>query len=87
MIQKADGFDPTRGSGFTYFTVIARNFILEQLDKGIRHNDKFKSINQVNEYGEQINLLENCSYEYWNHERDRQYSEVLLSLVFTDLVK
>lgn len=87
MIQKADGFDPARGSGFTYFTVIARNFILEQLDKGIRHNDKFKSINQVNDDGEQINLLENCSYEYWNHERDRQYSEVLLSLVFTDLVK
>ena len=87
MIQKADGFDPTRGSGFTYFTVIARNFILEQLDKGIRHNDKFKSINQVNDDGEQINLLENCSYEHWNHERDRQYSEVLLSLVFTDLVK
>lgn len=87
MIQKMQGFDPSRGSGFTYFTVIARNFILDQLDKGIRHNSKFKSINQVNDDGEQINLLENCSYEHWNHERDRQYSEVLLSLVFTDLVQ
>ncbi len=87
MIQKMDGYDPSRGSGFTYFTVIARNFILEQLDRGIRHNDKFKSINQVNDYGEQINLLESCSYEHWSHERDKQYSEILLSLVFKQLVQ
>ncbi len=87
MIQKMDGFDPSRGSGFTYFTVVARNFILQQLDKGIRHNEKFKSINQINEYGEEINLLETCSYDNWIHEQNKKYSKTLMSLVFKQLIQ
>jgi len=52
------------------------------LDKGIRHNEKFKSINQINEYGEEINLLETCSYDNWIHEQNKKYSKTLMSLVF-----
>lgn len=87
MIQKMDGYDPSRGSGFTYFTVIARNFILQQLDKKIRHNEKFTSINQENSEGEQINLLESCSYDYWLYERNKKYSQILMNQVLKQLVQ
>jgi len=32
------GFDSSKGKAFTYFTIVSRNYILSQLDKGIKHN-------------------------------------------------
>jgi|GEM_PF-6252127 len=45
MVKKMGKYDKKRGKAFTYFTVIARNFILSYLNRYIKSNKKYTSIN------------------------------------------
>lgn len=87
MIQRAPKFDPQRGKAFTFFTILARNFILTRLNKIIEHNQKFKSINNINVDGEEVNLLQQCSKLNWQHLKQDKYSQIVLQNTMKQLVK
>lgn len=79
-------FNVQRGKAFTYFTVVARNYILGQLDKRIRYNEKFKSINQLNWQGGEINLMKQCSLQEWEIEQERRYNEIVMKKTIQKLI-
>lgn len=87
MVQKMPGFDSSKGKAFTYFTIVSRNYILSQLDKGIKHNQRFRSINRTNDEGVQINLLENCSLSNWHQQQQKQYISQLMQQTINRLAE
>ena len=44
MVQKLDGFDPTKGRAFSYFNMIARNEGLRLSKKNYKHKNAYSSI-------------------------------------------
>lgn len=80
MVEKMKGFNFQRGKAFTYFTVIARNYILSQLDKNIKYNQKFKSITQLDSDGYEINLLQCCSIKTWEDQSLDKYNSLIMDL-------
>lgn len=85
MTQKIHDFDVQRGKAFSFFTTLARNFVLTQLDEGIRHNYKFKSINEVNAQGQQINFLQDCSLLTWENHQEKRKSVVIIQNTINQL--
>lgn len=86
MVERIDKFNPERGKAFTFFTVVARNFMLMQLNKVIKHNQKFKSINNINADGEQVNLLQICSEQDWEIYKQEKYSQIVLQHTIEKLI-
>ena len=60
MVKKMGKYDKKRGKAFTYFTVIARNFILSYLNRYIKSNKKYTNFGQVASY---IPELKNANAE------------------------
>ncbi len=86
MAQKIKDFDYQRGKAFSFFTTLARNFVLTQLDKGIRHNYKFKSINQINSDGQQMNLLQQCSLSTWEYQEEKEKNKIIIQNTIKKLI-
>lgn len=87
MVEKAPQLDTKRGKAFTYFTVVARNYILSQLDKGIKYNERFKSLNEINDQGKEINLLEGCSVDAWRAYAEKRRINIIMDATIERLVK
>lgn len=87
MVEKAPQLDTKRGKAFTYFTVVARNYILSQLDKGIKYNERFKSLNEINDQGKEINLLEDCSVDVWRAYAEKRRINIIMDATIERLVK
>ncbi len=74
MVKKMGKYDKKRGKAFTYFTVIARNFILSYLNRYIKSNKKYTSINQLNYQNKEINLIDEYSTKLYEQKEQAQYS-------------
>lgn len=78
MIQKMPLFDSSRGRAFSFFTVVAKNFILNALNKGIKHNERFTSLNYENKDKQQVALLDQCSHNSWTlYQQTRKNNDVI----------
>lgn len=74
-----------KGRAFSYFTVVARNYVLSQLDRGIKYNQRHTSINQLNSQNVQINLAQTSSRQTWQNQQQRQFNRLLYTKLFKQL--
>lgn len=86
MIEKMPLFDQTRGKAFTFFTVVARNFVLNELNKGIKHNEKFTSLNYENKDKQQIALLDQYSHNFWTVYQQAKKNADIVSKTMENLI-
>ena len=86
MIEKMSLFDQTRGKAFTFFTVVARNFVLNELNKGIKHNEKFISLNYENRDKQQIALLDQYSHNSWTVYQQAKKNADIVSKTMENLI-
>ncbi len=87
MTDKLSLFNDQKGRAFSFFTTIARNYVLTQLDKTIKHNQKFKSLNEISLNGIEINLLQQCSYDYWENQEKKIKNQVIIQNTIEQLIK
>ena len=74
MIQKMKSFDPQRGKAFTFFTIIAKHFVLNQMNKGIKNNQRNVSINKTHQDYVQNNVIEIISVQGYEKEQLKEYN-------------
>lgn len=74
-----------KGRAFSYFTVVARNYVLSQLDRDIKYNQRHTSINQLNSQNVQINLTQTSSRQTWQSQQQRQFNRLLYTKLFKQL--
>lgn len=87
MTDRLQLYNEQRGRAFSFFTVIARNFILTQLHKGIKHNQKFKSINEISLSGNEVNLIQQCSYNQWELQNEKIKNQVIIQSTIKSLIQ
>lgn len=71
MIQKIKSFDCKRGRAFTFFTIIAKHFILNELNHGIKFNQRNISINKLYQ-GRQSTIIQDLSVKQYQQSKHMQ---------------
>lgn len=78
MMQKMSSFSSQRGKAFTFFTIVARNCILSNLNNRIKYNDRHPSIDDIPQGVTQTALLNQTSYSIWKCQLQEQYNKEII---------